>query len=295
MVQTLAFDVSGFVKYLNDSKTSGPVLLKRYENVFGNDSALTDASCKITKVRVAYPKKGVSFPNSDGIVSATNPVNCYLDVYVEFQGEREHLADFDHSGGEFKNGAGQYTVEKVTIEPDEYISPDVRLDFTDGSYLHLGYHMMSSSAPDPMFQKGDVIAVEYGENQSYKSAYRVHVSTGTKAFNMNYAGFADSHNCEAITEETDASLFGIYGETLAFHTVDVAEMPYYLTNANVHVAAESSSTWGAYGVTMATDGRLRTAFATNSDIDNGWNKYKIICPYNLKYAVDKILRNYGLI
>lgn len=204
MVHILAFDFSGFVKYGADTNSSAkPILLKRYENIFGNDNVFKDGGspCKITKVRVAYPVRVTNYPNGDGIVGPGNPVNCYIDVYVDF---------------------------------DETVN-------------------------------------------------------STRAFNMNYSGFANSHNCEAILEETDATPKGIYDENLTYYELSVDSMPYYLNSNIVHSAAEGSASWGAYGVTMSSDGKLRTAFATNDDIDKGWNKYKVICPANLKYAVRSVM------
>lgn len=144
--QALAFDVCGFVKYPEDTNpNSAPILLKRYENSFGDDDAMATPKAKITKIRVGYPKSGTTFPNipeGDEQDYSNSPVNCYVDVYMEL----------DTSG--------------------------------------LGARSCS--------------------------------------FTMNYAGFAESHNCESILEETDATDTGIYGEELSYYTVSVADMPYYL-------------------------------------------------------------------
>lgn len=132
---------SGFVKYKNDSSTDKrPVLYQLYNNTFGEDDALSDATpARITQVRIAYPKQGTTFPNSDGAIKdySVNPVNCYLEVYVDFNPKN--------------------------------------------------------------------------------------ANTGECAFNMNYAGFADSHNCVPITEETPALGIGMYGEALSYEYLTLSE------------------------------------------------------------------------
>ena len=145
--RSLAFDVCGFVKFPEDTNPqSSPLLLKRFENVCGDDDAMANPPAKITKIRVGYPKKGATFTPINGGTHnyASAPVNCYVDVYVEF----------------------------------------------DASNLVNKY----------------------------------------ATFSMNYAGFADSHNCESILEETNATDTGIYGEELTYYTVTTDDMPYYLNS-----------------------------------------------------------------
>ncbi len=136
-VHTLSFDFSGFVRFPNQPSSYRGVLVKRYENFFGEG----DEKFKIKKARIAYPKAGTTFPDSNGKVNyEVTPVNCYIDVYVEID-----------------------TSENRTVD-----------------------------------------------------------------FNMNYAGFAGSHNCTPILTETNASDKGMYGEELEFYEFRADEMPYYL-------------------------------------------------------------------
>ena len=131
MAQVAGIVFSGFVKYGNDtSADTKPVLYQMYNNIFGEDDALENPG-SITKVRIGYPD-----PDQDNYDNGTsdairNPVNCYLDVYVDFD----------------KNA----------------------------------------------------------------------LNSGSVGFQMNYAGYSDSHNCEAITGETNAVNVGIYGEKLLYH------------------------------------------------------------------------------
>ena len=154
--RSVAFDVCGFVKFPKDTRpNSSPLLIKKFENVCGDDDAMASPPVKITKIRVGYPKKGATFTPINGGTHnyASAPVNCYVDVYVEF---------------------------------------------------------------DP-------------SNLVNKYA----------TFSMNYAGFADSHNCEPILEETNAADVGIYGEELTYYTVTTEDMPYYL-NSNHDLGGDSS-------------------------------------------------------
>lgn len=193
MTQALAVDFTGFVKYGNDTSTDNkPILLLRYENIFGEDDAM-EHPAKITSVRIGFPKKGTSFPNTDGATDYNkNPINCYVDVYVSYD-------------------------------------PDI-------------------------------------------------LSTGKVSLNMNYSGFADSHNCEAITEETDAAATGIYGEELDFFTMPITKMPSYLTESNIG---------GGYGLKLTSNGYIGFEVATNAQIDKAASAYRVITPTNVKYAVDK--------
>lgn len=137
MAQTAGIVFSGFVKYGNDkSADAKPVIYQMYNNIFGEDDALEKPG-SITKVRIGYPD-----PNQDnydnGTVNAIrNPINCYLDVYVDFD----------------------------------------------------------------------------------KDA----LNSGDVGFQMNYAGFADSHRCVAIDSEQDAEDTGIYGEKLLYYELELKE------------------------------------------------------------------------
>lgn len=209
--QILAFDLSGYVKYpaqkdgtKGDTTASKPVLIKRYENSFGIAGTQNNPQAKITKVRIGYPAKGTSFPERPQDGYEYNPINCYVDIYVDID-------------------------ENKIIE--------------------------GRALPD---------------------------------FNMNYAGFANSHNCEAIEKETDALDTGIYGETLTYYEIDVAGM-------NGYVARESINRDGAYphyGLAFTGGGKgpdLRIVPATNEQIDAASpTVYNPITPGNLDYAVRSV-------
>lgn len=209
--QILAFDMSGYVKYpkqtdgtQGDTTASSPVLIKRYENSFGIKGTQNAPQAKITKVRIGYPAPGTSFPEKPEDDYEHNPVNCYVDIYVDID-------------------------ESKIIE--------------------------GRALPD---------------------------------FNMNYAGFANSHYCEAIEEETDATNTGIYGETLTFYEVNVANMNGYMTRNSIN----RDGIFPHYGLAFTGGGTgndLRIVPATNAQIDEASNTcYNPITPANLQYALSKV-------
>lgn len=202
MVQCLAFDFTGFVKYPADTTTtSKPVIIKRYENIFGENTAVNEHPFRVTKVRIGYPAPDAEFPPREPGETdyKENPVNCYMDIYVDFNPE------------------------------------------------------------------------------NYKA--------GGIAFNMNYAGFADSHNCEAITVETDAVDTGYYGEKLTYYEVDVDSMPEYLNSDMMLPYLSKDVINDVYGVQMNADGFLAVYPATQSQIKSAASNYRVITPKNIKYAV----------
>lgn len=122
--QVLGLEFTGNVNFPGTttkpiSLDTEPIIYQKFNHLMGENNG-TDASRKamITKVRIGYPKRDYK----------TSPVNCYVDVYVEF-------------------------MQRM----------------------------------------------------------------GTPALLVNYAGFADSHNCVPITEETEAADVGMYGEELDFY------------------------------------------------------------------------------
>ena len=204
MVQALAFDMTGFVKYPTDTSDSKPALIKRYENTFGQDNAVESHPFRITKIRVGYPKKGTTFPNTDGTTDYTvNPVNCYVDIYVDFDGK-------DHK---------------------------------------------------------------------------------SVAFNLNYAGFADSHNCTPIEEETAASDTGLYGEELTYYTAEVDSMPHFVQSPEIENVLTRKNVYSGhatgYGVKLHDSGYLSINSASEALIDKGSSAYVCITPKNVAYAVKK--------
>ena len=94
MVQYAMLDIGGCVDFHNGGSTTGakPVIYQRMNHVYGENQAISDATrqAKITKVRIAYPKRGTTYPipDSDGdYESSSNPINCYVDVYLDFDPE----------------------------------------------------------------------------------------------------------------------------------------------------------------------------------------------------------------
>lgn len=94
MVQYAMLDIGGCVQFHNDKNapTALPVIRQRLNHTYGEDNAIADPAkqAKITKVRIAYPKKDATYPipDSKGVYkSPANPINCYVDVYLDFDPE----------------------------------------------------------------------------------------------------------------------------------------------------------------------------------------------------------------
>lgn len=168
MAQVAGIMFSGFVKYGNDtSNNAKPVIYQMYNNIFGEDEALKNPG-SITKVRIGYPD-----PNQDKYDNGTanairNPINCYLDVYVDF--------------------------DKAAL------------------------------------------------------------NSGNVGFQMNYSGFADSHNCEAIMAEMDAVDTGVYGEKLLYYELTLDKKGgIYMPGWNIRTAAVSADSMTVGGKQVITD------------------------------------------
>ena len=294
MVQALAFDFSGFVKYPTDTADSKPVLIKRYENTFGQDDAVKNHPFKVSKIRIGYPKAGTDFPETDGTTNyKVNPVNCYVDIYIDFLPGETTVLDENLLGEDghdvlernFKNGSGLYTVKTFErtdsdVENDSYVD----VTFTDGSY----YQLYDYSNDYKTLSAGTILQYDAEKSRLYEVE-----STGDYkyiSFNMNYAGFSNSHNCTAITEETNATDTGIYGEELTYYTVDVEDMAYFVSSEQIY-----SGSAAGYGIKMHANGFLSIDQASNGEIDKGTNKYKPISAANVKYAVENVLKEHGLI
>ena len=214
--QILSFDFSGYVRYPDqkdgtkgDQEPAHPILIKRYENSFGVAGTESKPQAKITSVRICYPAANTSFPEKPESDYEHNPINCYVDVYIQ--------------------------VDKSKIIPGRAL-PEI---------------------------------------------------------NINFAGFADSHNCEAITEETDATDYGIYGEILSKVTNDLRNMKTYATSEDSisRDAINRDGNFPHYGLTFTGGGTgkdLRILPATTEQIDEASGAcYNPIVPATAKYMVEK--------
>ena len=157
MVQSLSFDFTGFVKYSKNSGSEKPVLIKRYENIFGESDGVDEHPYKIKKIRIGYPADGTDFPNAERDYRY-NPVNCYLDVYIDFD-----KADHDSIafGINYVGDAEAHNCTAITEETDavdtgiygenltyyevdvdtmpKYYNSDMSLPYLDSSCTHPGY------------------------------------------------------------------------------------------------------------------------------------------------------------
>ena len=293
MVQALALDITGFVKYPEDTTDSKPTIIKRYENRFGEDDAVKDHPFKVSKIRIGYPKKGTEFPETDGNTNyKVNPVNCYVDIYVDF-------VSSTGKGNLYFTGVSSYAIcDNQLSDGCIYVvkdwkdegNGDLEIVFEGGEYIQvstngLGYVLDEVAAGTKLYFEEETDSLYFVKEKDHNYI----------AFNMNYAGFANSHNCEAITEETDATDTGIYGEELTYYEVDVDSMPYFVQSPEVAELLNTefvkmdqvySGTAAGYGVRMHKKGFLCIDQASNGEISAGTSKYKPITANNVKTAFD---------
>ena len=90
--QSVGLAATGYVEFAKQKAGCHPTLYQLYNNEFGD--AKPSGKARITKVRIGYPKVGTTFPipNEEGAYeNPENPVNCYVDVYIEMdQNVEEH-------------------------------------------------------------------------------------------------------------------------------------------------------------------------------------------------------------
>lgn len=220
MTSVLGFDFSGFARDTDDSDGGGPVFLKRYENAFGQSGALEGQPCRVTALRVGFPRQGEVLPENEKAL-------CYVDVYVDFKDKEVFLPlQVAEKDGYYPEVPGRYWVQKVenfsTEDGTEYFRVSL-----DSGYWFEWYD--AGGLGDGGLKAGDSVLYDVSFDETYGKIWKVYPES--HELSLNYAGFADPA-CEPISEETVASEFGVYGETLAYYTVDVAKMPCYLTDSD---------------------------------------------------------------
>ena len=81
---------SSYGTYARNGDNSMPTIYQVYNNEFGDDvNKYPERRARIAKVRMGYPVPGTDYEqiNDDGSVTTTkltNPINCYFDIYVDF-------------------------------------------------------------------------------------------------------------------------------------------------------------------------------------------------------------------
>ena len=103
MVQNVSLDISGYVKWGGDSKPANPVIVQKYNNIYGVDEVINNPlkQSRINKIRIAYPKRDADYgeegkfpiPNDEGkYQSINNPVYCYVDALIEYDSDESDSA-----------------------------------------------------------------------------------------------------------------------------------------------------------------------------------------------------------
>ena len=135
MVQNVSLDISGYVRWEGDTKTANPVIVQKYNNIYGVDSVVADPlkQSRIKKIRIAYPKRDAEYvdgkfpiPDDEGFYHSIDvPVYCYVDVLVEF--DRSYTAS--SSPWLYVNYTGTQTSKCVPITEQTVVD-----DSTVGRY-----------------------------------------------------------------------------------------------------------------------------------------------------------------
>lgn len=107
VTQALGVDFTGYVKFpADDFRNTKPVIYQRYNNIFGLDpNEYPEKRAAITKVRVGYPTEEYG----------TNPVNCYVDIYVDFE-PREGYEDYVAFNMSYSGKAASHNTSAIITE-----------------------------------------------------------------------------------------------------------------------------------------------------------------------------------
>lgn len=180
MVQTVGLEIAGHVGFGNEplDDTSRPMIIQRFNNFYGelmNNSLMNDRYyAKITKVRIGYPKgtdgyPDDQFPNPEGFdtTDSTNPVNCYVDIYVEVgaSGKNGFLCNF-------AGRTTQHNCEPILTETD---ATDTGIY---GETLYFDEFVLSEK--DTRYDPNGNIRVNELKSKSYKKEIEVE-DTSSKA------------------------------------------------------------------------------------------------------------------
>ena len=176
VTQALGIDFTGYVKFPNEDFRKGkPVIYQRYNNLFGLDPAeYPEKRAQITKVRIGYPTSDYG----------TNPVNCYVDIYVDFEpreGSNDYVAfNMSYSG----KAASHNTSAIITETPAE----DVGIYGEELQY----YEFEAKVGPD-IYTKGEIEASKFtGDVEADKVSSKELFTIGEETRNFNVTGnFAD--------------------------------------------------------------------------------------------------------
>lgn len=159
--QSVGIMSTGYVEFANQKAGCKPTLYQLYNNWFGNSAP--NGTAKITKVRIGYPKPGTTYPipNEEGkYEDATNPVNCYIDMYVEISKNVEdvHIVDGDPPPTTFEiNYFGVVNHHNCYIIEEEQVATDKGMY---GEELKF-YELTLSSSSDIYLPNGTIEAKSF--------------------------------------------------------------------------------------------------------------------------------------
>ena len=187
VTQGLGIDFAGYVKFPNEDFRKGkPVIYQRYNNLFGLDPAeYPEKRAQITKVRIGYPTSDYG----------TNPVNCYVDIYIDFEpraGQEDYVAfNMSYSGKAASHNTTAIIEETPATDTGMY-----------GETLQY-YEFEPKVGPD-IYTEGEIEASKFignveADNISAKELF----SIGEETRNFNVTGnFADVKVTSNHTDNT---------------------------------------------------------------------------------------------
>lgn len=155
MTQYAMLDIGGCVNFHNDrnAPTAKPVIRQRMNHSYSEDNIATNRQAKITKVRIAYPKRDTTYPipDSKGVYkSAANPINCYVDVYLDFDPEWKNNG-YDVTRSFIYNFSGMTDSHNCTAITEEMDATDIGMYGEELEYFE--YELKEDTELDAQFNK----------------------------------------------------------------------------------------------------------------------------------------------
>lgn len=189
--QALAFDFTGYVWYPGQDKNNiaedigKPEFLLKYNNLFGDPNAMEKGMAQITKVRLGYPDVAADdWKNSEE--QFDNPVNCFLDVYIDFPNPA--VAADDGPEQININYTGYSNSHKTSlIDSCTKVAEDAKGEL-EGSEYSLKYYTLDIKDM-PTSKKDDTVKVgnEVYYTESF-SNYDEIIGTDSQKSNLQYNG-----------------------------------------------------------------------------------------------------------
>ena len=243
--QALAFDFTGYVWYPGQDKNNiaedigKPEFLLKYNNLFGDPNAMEKGMAQITKVRLGYPDVAADDWKNGG-EQFDNPVNCFLDVYIDFPNPT--VATDDGPEQININYTGYANSHKTSlIESCTKVAEDAKGGL-EGSEYSLKYYTLDVKDMPTVSHQEETIEVGndiyYGESFS---EYKEIEGTDTQKTSLQYNG---RYNLlyRGLPAETQSDTY-----TFSTGTITYNEEGYYMPDIT-----KAENIWTNYGKGSST-------------------------------------------